>query len=72
MSKDHNHDTHYAINLGLSHDRDFYAEGYEAAFSGNSDTPPPSVQELGPEAEEEWLEGYSEYCRVMADEVFEK
>lgn len=70
MSRDR--DTHYAINLGLSHGRDFYAEGYEAALAGNSDTPPPSVQELGPEAESEWLEGYSEYYRVMSDEVFEK
>lgn len=60
MSRDR--DTHYAIELGTSLDRDFYAEGYDAALAGNSDTPPPSVQELGPDAEGEWLDGYRAFC----------
>lgn len=39
-------------------ERDFFAEGIEAAQQGDSDAPPISVSAFGSEAEFEWIDGY--------------
>lgn len=39
-------------------DRDFYAEGADAAIAGHSDIPPADVSEHGPDAEADWNDGY--------------
>lgn len=42
----------------MGEERDFYAEGVDAALAGHSDIPPEDVTEAGPEAEASWIDGY--------------
>jgi hypothetical protein len=38
--------------------RDFYAEGADAAIAGQPGTLPADVREFGSDAEEQWIGGY--------------
>lgn len=43
----------------MTTDRDFFAEGADAAIAGNSDIPPQEVSDLGVDAEGSWIDGYN-------------
>lgn len=46
-------------------DRDYEAEGADAALADHSDIPPEDVSEAGPDAEALWISGYEKMREEM-------
>lgn len=51
-------------------DRDWYAEGADAALAGHSDIPPEEVIEAGLDAEASWNDGYASVDDEEKEETF--
>lgn len=45
--------------MNVDDERDFFAEGADAALAGYGDTPPADVSECGIDAETKWIDGYA-------------